>query len=317
MSMAEEETTVFNIGKQVTAEHDVQEKFRISITIDQAKLTDTKLLAVLEGIEHGFLGWDEQKHFLITGGSDPASIGCALAKKVLEAGSLVYLAGSRELGEIEKLAAALVAEVGSGSVVPMRLDQGSLEDLNALLAYAKENKITFDCILPFGAKHNPKLFFQIREEDMERLFHINVLGIYFLATQLPRLTSKKRPWKMVLPLSVNDGRIPASGFYPATKKALEPLVKQCNKELAFRKNGAVIGVRMGWTRSAMMQDLERFISHAHKEGVVTFTTDEMADIILLSLVEPTSFNEPTVFDATGNLHALAYADVQAIFSAEN
>lgn len=308
---------MLKIGKQVVAENGAQEAFKVNIGIENRKVTDARLLAVLDGLNQGILEWDEQKHFFITGGSDPASIGCAVAKKTLEAGSLVYLAGSRELGEIEKLAAALVAETGSGTVVPVQLDQGSLEDLKALLAYVKENKITFDYILPFGAKHNPKLFFQIREEDMERLFHVNVFGIYYLATQLARLTNKRRPWKMVLPLSINDGRIPASGFYPATKKALEPLVKQCNHELAFRKNGAVIGVRMGWTQSAMMHDLEGFISHAQEKGVVTFTTDEMANIILLSLAEPTSFSESTVFDATGNLQALDYADVQAIFSAEN
>ena len=308
---------MFNIGKQIDAESGGQEGFKVSIRVGEAKLTDTRLLAVLQGLDQSCLEWGEQKRFLITGGSDPASIGCALAKKALQAGSLVYLAGSRALAEIEKLAVALVAEAGRGAVVPMQLDQGRLEDLKALLGYVKEHKITFDFILPFGAKHNPKLFFQIREEDMERLFRINVFGIYYLATQLSRLTSKKRPWKMVLPLSVNDGRIPASGFYPATKKALEPLVRQCNHELAFRKHGAVIGMRMGWTRSAMMHDLEGFIARAEQKGLVTFTTDEMADIILLGLEEPTSFSEPAVFDASGNLQALDYADVQGILSAGN
>ncbi len=308
---------MFNIGKRVTAENSAQEVFSVNIRIEKYKVADTRLFAVLDGLNQGLMEWTEQKLFFITGGSDPASIGCALTKKALEAGSIVYLAGSRELGEIEKLAVALITEVGKGAVVPMQLDQGSIEDLKALLAYVKENKITFDYILPFGVKHNPKLFFQIREEDMERLFHINVFGIYYLATQLPRLTNRKRPWKLVLPLSVNDGRIPASGFYPATKKALEPLVKQCNHELAFRKNGAVIGVRMGWTRSTMMHELEGFIPHAQDKGVVTFTTEEMADIILLSLVESSSFKESAVFDATGNLQTLEYADVQAIFSAKN
>jgi len=308
---------MFNIGKRIAAENNDQEAFNVSIRIEKSKVTDARLFAVLDGLNQGLLEWGEQKSFFITGGSDPASIGCAVARKALEAGSVVYLAGSRELGEIEKLAEALVTEVGNGTVVPVQLDQGNREDLKAVLAYVKENKITFDYILPFGVKHNPKLFFQIREEDMEQLFRINVFGIYFLASQLPRLTNKKRPWKMALPLSINDGRIPASGFYPATKKALEPLVKQCNHELAFRKNGAVIGVRMGWTRSTMMHELEGFIPRAQEKGVVTFTTEEMADIILLSLAEPTSFKEPTVFDATGNLQALDYAEVQAIFSAKN
>jgi len=305
---------MFNIGNRVAAENSGQETFNANIKVARSKVTDAKLLAALDGLNQGSIEWGEQKSFFITGGSDPASIGCAVARKALEAGSLVYLAGSREVGEIEKLAETLIREVGSGTVVPVQVDQGNIEDLKALLAHVKEHKTTFDYILPFGVKHNPKLFFQIKEEDMEQLFRINVFGVYFLASQLPRLTNKKRPWKMALPLSINDGRIPASGFYPATKKALEPLVKQCNHELAFRKNGAVIGVRMGWTRSTMMHDLEGFIPRAEEKGVVTFTTEEMADIILLSLTEPTSFKEPTVFDATGNLQVLDYAEVQAIFS---
>ncbi len=308
---------MFNIGKQVTAENSAQRVFNVNIRVEKYKVTDARLLAVLDGLEQGLMEWTEQKYLFITGGSDPTSIGCALARKALEAGSIVYLAGSRELAEIEKLAVALITEVGKGTVVPMQMDQGNIEDLKAMLAYVKENKIIFDYILPFGVKHNPKLFFQILEEDMERLFHINVFGIYYLATKLPRLTNKKRPWKMVLPLSINDGRIPASGFYPATKKALEPLVKQCNHELAFRKNGAVVGVRMGWTRSTMMHELEGFIPYAQDKGVVTFTTEEMADIIFLSLAESSSFKESTVFDATGNLQALDYADVQSIFSAKS
>ena len=83
---------MFNIGKRVVAENGVQESFNVNIGIENNKVTDARLLAVLDGLSQGLMEWREQKSFFITGGSDPASIGCAVARKALEAGSLVYLA---------------------------------------------------------------------------------------------------------------------------------------------------------------------------------------------------------------------------------
>jgi len=236
---------------------------------------------------------------LVTGASDPNSIGYAIARNLASGGAKVVITGSRNLEKITATATELAAEAGAGSVLPAQVDQGDLAQLDQLLDHIKGQGLAFSHVFPFAAINHPSLFVGIKPEDYVRVFSVNVFGVYHLLAKHARQSPRKDPWYVVVPLSPNDGRLQGSGLYPATKQALRPVVVQGQMEVGDRRNGCYTGVSIAWTRSALMSALDAGVANARAAGLKVFETSDTACVCTLCATPAAVALKGTVIDAAG------------------
>jgi 3-oxoacyl-ACP reductase-like protein len=236
---------------------------------------------------------------LVTGASDPNSIGYAIARNIAAGGGRVVITGSRDLEKISATAAQLAAEAGAGAVLPAQVNQGDFAQLDQLLDHIKGQGLAFSHVFPFAAINHPTLFVGIKPEDYARVFAVNVFGVYHLLARQARQAPRKDPWYVVVPLSPNDGRLQGSGLYPATKQALRPLVVQGQLEVGDRRNGCYTGVSIAWTRSALMSALDAGVANARAAGLKVFETTDTACVCTLCATPAASALKGSVVDAAG------------------
>lgn len=247
--------------------------------IDPAMVDDPRFPALLAGAQDGVSFADAV--VVITGASAPASIGYQIAANFAKGGARVVITGSRDLEQITATAQQLIEEVGSGAVLPARVNQGNLEELDELLAFLKKDGLAVTHLYPFAAINHPVLFFGTKPEDYAKVFGINVFGVWHLAVRHSRQAPRNQPWYVVVPLSPNDGRLQGSGLYPATKQALRPLVVQGHHEIGARRGGTYTGIDIAWTRSALMSKLDEGVEKAREIGLTVFETADTADCCTL------------------------------------
>jgi 3-oxoacyl-ACP reductase-like protein len=265
--------------------------------IDPSLVDDPRFPALLAAAKPGisFAG----AVAIITGASDPHSIGFAIARNIMKGGGSVVITGSRDLEKITASAQQLVSEAGAGRVLPAQVNQGDFAQLDALLEHLKSQNLTATHIFPFAAINHPCLFVGIKPEDYQRVFQVNVFGVYHLCTQHARRAPRDKAWYVVVPLSPNDGRLQGSGLYPATKQALIPIVVQGQNEVGDRKNGTYTGVSIAWTRSALMSQLDAGVAGAKAQGLKVFETQDTADVATLCGIPAAAVLTGTVVDAAG------------------
>ena len=127
--------------------------------------------------------------------------------RVVPASSLPVFAIEKIIGAT---AAQLAEEAGAGRILPEQVNQGDLEQLEELLAWCKAEKLDLTHVYPFAAINHPQVFFGIKAEDYQRVFGVNVFGVYHLCVKDRRQAPRRAPWYVVVPLSPNDGRLTAS-----------------------------------------------------------------------------------------------------------
>lgn len=265
--------------------------------IDPALVDDPRFPALLAAAKGGvsFAG----AVAIVTGASDPHSIGYAIARNLMQGGASVVITGSRDLGKITESATALAAAAGAGRVLPAQVNQGDFAQVDALLERLKQDNLAATHLFPFAAINHPCLFVGIKPEDYAKVFAVNVFGVYHLCTQHARRAPRGGPWYVVVPLSPNDGRLQGSGLYPATKQALIPIVVQGQLEVGDRKNGIYTGVSIAWTRSALMSQLDAGVAGAKAQGLKVFETQDTADVATLCATPAAAALKGTVVDAAG------------------
>jgi len=236
---------------------------------------------------------------LVTGASDPGSIGYAVARNFLAGGAQVVMTGSRDLEKIAETASACLDEAGSGKVMAARVNQGELAEIDELLAHLKADGGAFTHVYPFAAINHPALIVGIKPEDYARVFAVNVFGVYHLCVRHMRHIARGEPYYVVIPLSPNDGRLQGSGLYPATKQALRPLVVQAQNEYGNRRGGTYTGIDIAWTRSALMSKLEAGVEKAREIGLKVFEVADTADCCTLLGTPAAKPLAGTVLDAAG------------------
>ena len=251
---------------------------------------------------------------LVTGASDPSSIGYAIARNLASGGAKVVITGSRDLERITATAQQLVAEAGAGTVLPARVNPGELAELDQLLDHLKGQNLALTHLYPFAAVNHPQLFVGIKPEDYLKVFSVNVFGIYHLCARHARQAPRNQPWYVIIPLSPNDGRLQGSGLYPATKQALRPIVVQGQNEVGDRRNGHYIGVSIAWTRSALMSQLDAGVAGAKAAGLKVFETRDTADVCTLAGTPAAHILKGTVIDAAGGFGAIDPKDMAKVFS---
>jgi 3-oxoacyl-ACP reductase-like protein len=242
---------------------------------------------------------------LVTGASDPGSIGYAIARNFCQGGAKVVITGSRDLARITATAEQLVQDAEAGAALPAQVNQGDLAQVDALLEHIKGQGLAFSHVYPFAAINHATLFFGIKPEDYARVFSINVFGVYHLCVRHCRLAPRKEPWYVVVPLSPNDGRLQGSGLYPASKQALRPLVIQGQNEYGNRKGGCYTGIDIAWTRSSLMSKLDDGVEQVQAQGLKVFETADTADCCTLLGTPAAKELAGTVLDAGGGFGSVS------------
>jgi 3-oxoacyl-ACP reductase-like protein len=281
--------------------------------IDPAMVQDARFPALREAAMGGvsFAG----ATVLVTGASDPGSIGFAVARNFAEGGARVVITGTRDLARIDATAAAVVAEAGRGACRAAQCNQGELADIDALFEACKAENVAFTHLYPFAAINHPTLFVGIKPEDYARVFAVNTYGVYHLAIRHSRNLPRGVPAYVIVPLSPNDGRLQGSGLYPASKQALRPLVVQGQNEYGNRRNVTYTGIDIAWTRSALMAKLDAGVAAARAAGLVVYETRDTADCCTLLGTPAAAALKGSTLDASGGFGAVAPEDMAKVMAA--
>jgi 3-oxoacyl-ACP reductase-like protein len=281
--------------------------------IDPALVDDPRFPALLAGAKAGVSF--EKAVVLVTGASDPNSIGYAIARNVAQGGARVVITGSRDLPKIQETAQRLAAEAGAGAVLPAQVNQGDLAQIDQLLDHLKAQNLALTHVFPFAAINHPQLFVGIKPDDYQRVFAVNVFGVYHLAAKHARMAPRSEPWYVVIPLSPNDGRLQGSGLYPSTKQALIPIVVQGQNEVGDRRGGTYVGVSIAWTRSALMSGLDAGVEAAKASGLKVFETQDTADVCTLCGTPGAQALKGSTVDAAGGFGRIDPKAMGKVFGA--
>lgn len=279
--------------------------------IDPALVDDPRFPALLAAARGGvsFAG----AVAVVTGASDPHSIGYAIARNLAQGGAKVVITGSRDLPRIAATAERLAQEAGAGAVLPAQVNQGDFAQLDALLDHLKGENLAVTHLYPFAAINHPALFVGIKPEDYLRVFSVNVFGVYHLCAQHARRAPRGAAWYVVVPLSPNDGRLQGSGLYPSTKQALGPILVQGQHEVGDRRGGTYTGLSIAWTRSALMSGLDAGVEAAKAQGLKVFETQDTADVATLLGTPAAQAIKGTVLDAAGGFGRVDPKDMAKVF----
>jgi NAD(P)-dependent dehydrogenase (short-subunit alcohol dehydrogenase family) len=165
---------------------------------------------------------------LVTGAG--RGIGLACASALADAGAHVTLA-ARTAKEIEEAAEAIRARGQEAS--PLTLDVRDVEATAKTIAA----QAPFDILINNAGTNRPAPFVNVKVEDFDFVFSLNVRAAYFVAQAVARnLVASKKPG-VIINLSSQMGHVggPTRTVYCATKHAMEGFTKAMAIDLAPHK----------------------------------------------------------------------------------
>ena len=167
----------------------------------------------------------DNKVAVVTGGS--SGIGLATAQRFIAEGAQVVVTGRNQ----EALDAA-VSRLG-GRATGIRGDVANLDDLDRLFAQVRERFGRVDVLFANAGVAPFVPFRAVTEEHFDRLFNINVRGLFFTVQKaLPLLSDGA---SVILNASVvAQVGLPNTSVYAATKAAVRSLGRTLAAELAPR-----------------------------------------------------------------------------------
>ncbi|KAK5018321.1 beta subunit of fatty acid synthetase [Cryomyces antarcticus] len=272
----------------------------------------------LEGLEHAaragvtFQG----KNALMTG-AGAGSIGAEVLQGLISGGAKVIVTTSRFSREVTEYYQSMYARYGArgSQLVVVPFNQGSLQDVNALVSYIYDVKKglgwDLDYIVPFAAiPENGREIDNIdsKSELAHRIMLTNLLRMLgAVKAQKQERGFETRPAQVILPLSPNHGTFGNDGLYAESKLALETLFNRWHSE-SWGNFLTICGAVIGWTRGTGLMGGNNIVAEGvEKYGVRTFSQQEMA-FNLLGLMAPSIVNlcqvEPVFADLNGGLQFL-------------
>ena len=157
-------------------------------------------------------------------------IGLAAASALADAGADVTLA-SRTTNEIEEAADAIRARGQQAEV--LTLDVRDIEAVKTTISA----RAPFDILINNAGTNRPAPFVDVKVEDFDFVFSLNVRAAYFVAQAVAkRLIEAKRPGS-IINMSSQMGHVggPTRTVYCATKHAMEGFTKAMAIDLAPHK----------------------------------------------------------------------------------
>jgi 3-oxoacyl-[acyl-carrier protein] reductase len=187
------------------------------------------------------------KGALVTGGS--RGIGRAIVRRLAADGAAVVFSYLQDEAAARS-AAQEVAETG-GRALPVRADQGSLDDLRRLTGQAEEYLDGLDIVVINAAGGLPGLIGQVTEDDYDRFMAVHAKGPFFLIQHAGRAL---RDDGRIIAISTLNTRLhpPGGALYTGAKGALEHFTKVAALEFGGRGITANI-VSPGATDTEMLR----------------------------------------------------------------
>jgi len=185
-----------------------------------------------------------------------AGIGFAIAKGLAESGAHVVINGRTE-ERVKSAIATIRAAHHHAKLTGVAGDLGTAEGAATLITKVPEADILVNNLGIF----EPKKFFDIPDEDWERLFRVNVLsGVRLARHYAPGMV--KKGWGRVLFISSESGlQIPAEMVHYGMTKTAQLAVARGLAETLAGTGVTVNAVLPGPTRS---EGVEKFIEQAGK-----------------------------------------------------
>ena len=167
----------------------------------------------------------KNKTAVVTGGS--SGIGLATARRFVEEGAYVFIAGRRQ-AELDKA----VAEIG-GNVTGVKADVSKLDDLDRLYEIVGKRG-NIDVIFAGAAFVEKALTPAVTPKHFDQTFDTNARGAYFTVQKaLPHLNDGA---SIILVGSAGKNKgFPGRSVYSATKAALRSFARTWTSELKDRK----------------------------------------------------------------------------------
>jgi NAD(P)-dependent dehydrogenase (short-subunit alcohol dehydrogenase family) len=168
------------------------------------------------------------KRALVTGAG--RGIGLAAASALADAGAHVTLA-ARTSKEIEEAADAICSR--GQKAEPLTLDVREVETVRETIGA----QLPFDILINNAGTNKPSPFVDVKVEDFDFVFSLNVRAAYFVAQAVARkLVETKKPGS-IINMSSQMGHVggPTRTVYCATKHAMEGFTKAMAIELAPHK----------------------------------------------------------------------------------
>jgi len=168
------------------------------------------------------------KRALVTGAG--RGIGLAAASALADAGAHVTLA-ARTSKEIEEAADAICSR--GQKAEPLTLDVREVETVRETIGA----QLPFDILINNAGTNRPSTFVDVKVEDFDFVFSLNVRAAYFVAQAVARkLVETKKPGS-IINMSSQMGHVggPTRTVYCATKHAMEGFTKAMAIELAPHK----------------------------------------------------------------------------------
>jgi NAD(P)-dependent dehydrogenase (short-subunit alcohol dehydrogenase family) len=164
---------------------------------------------------------------VITGGS--SGIGLATARQFVDQGAYVFITGRRQ-SELD----AAAAQIGR-CVTPVAGDVTNLADLDRLYEIVKREKGRIDVLFANAGVSTPRApLGEIREEDFDKIFSINVKALLFTVQKaLPLITDGG---SILLNASIVASKgLPTTSVYSASKAAVRSFARTWTMDLKARK----------------------------------------------------------------------------------
>jgi NAD(P)-dependent dehydrogenase (short-subunit alcohol dehydrogenase family) len=165
------------------------------------------------------------KRALVTGGG--RGIGLAAASALAQAGAHVTLA-ARTQAQIEAAAQAIRAR--GDKAAALELDVTDLDAVRRAIAAAEP----FDVLVNNAGTNRPAPFVDVKIEDFDAIFALNVRAAFFMAQAVARLLIEAKRPGSIINISSQMGHVGAARrtVYCATKHAMEGFTKSMAIELA-------------------------------------------------------------------------------------
>ena len=165
---------------------------------------------------------------VVTGGS--RGIGAAVCRELAAQGWSVAVGGSSHMEEAEDVAAGIRRR--GGNAAAYRADVRDRAALDAMLGDASLRLGPIGALVCCAGVAQQKLFQDITDEDWDRMFDINIKGVYrSIQAALPYLMKRER--SRIVTFSSMWGQVGASceSHYAASKGAVIALTQSLAKEL--------------------------------------------------------------------------------------
>lgn len=224
----------------------------------------------------------QDKVCIVTGAGK--GIGRAIAESFAAEGAFVYANDARE-GSVDSW---LIESEMRHRIMPLYFNITDAVGVKNALTHIKKEKQQLDVLVNNAGVEYNELIGMISQENMEKMFSINVFGTIEMLQMASRLMSRQESGGSIINISSlvgirgNRGQL----VYSATKGAVIALTKSAAKELAS-KNIRVNSIAPGLTKTEMMEaaDIEKL-------------KGRIANISMGRIAEPSDIARACVFFAS-------------------